>query len=294
MGRYIYFYFVAFPDRIVKIAPFFWRKMYSHGTMKGNIMEKNVLLTIEYDGANFHGWQRQPDKLTVQGALEKLLSKLLKTEILLNGTSRTDAGVHAFGQRASFKADVRIPMEKFALVINNTLASKEKGPYALSPIRIVAAEEKPMDFHARFDSKGKKYIYKICNTGQISSFNRNYVYHVTKPLDIDAMKKAAELIVGTHDFKCFEASGSDVRESTVRTIYNLEIMPGDVAGNIELHVSGDGFLYNMVRIITGTLVDVGHGKIAPEDIEEIINSKDRTKAGHTAPPYGLYLAEVYY
>lgn len=257
-------------------------------------MAKNILLTIEYDGSDFHGWQRQPSKPTVQGTIEQLLTKLLKTRVILNGTSRTDAGVHAFGQRASFKADVKIPVEKLALVMNNTLASLEKGPFAISPIRIVAAEEKPMDFHARFDSKGKKYIYKICNTGEISTFSRNYVYHVTKPLDIEAMKKAAGFIVGTHDFKCFEASGSDVRETTVRTIYKLDIVKGTSAGDIELHVSGDGFLYNMVRIITGTLVDVGHGKISPDDIEKILNSKDRTMAGHTAPPYGLYLAEVYY
>lgn len=257
-------------------------------------MEKNVLLTIAYDGSNFHGWQRQPDKPTVQGNLEKLLSKLLKTEVMLNGTSRTDAGVHAMGQRASFKADVRIPMERFARVVNNTLASMEKGPFAISPIRILEAAEMPESFHARFDSKGKKYIYRISNSGFVDVCQRNYVYHVSAPLDVTLMKEACKSIVGTHDFKCFEASGSDVRESTVRTIYSLEIIEGRSEGDLEIHVSGDGFLYNMVRIITGTLVDVGHGKIRPEDIPGIIESKDRTTAGHTAPPYGLYLAEVYY
>jgi len=257
-------------------------------------MEKNVLLTIAYDGSDFHGWQRQPDKATVQGTLEKLLSKLLKTEVLLNGTSRTDAGVHAMGQRASFKADVRIPMERFARVINNTLASMEKGPFAISPIRILEAVEMPDEFHARFDSKGKKYIYRISNNGFVNVCERNYVYHVDAPLDVNLMREAAALITGTHDFKCFEASGSDIRENTVRTIYSLEILEGQNSGDLEIHVSGDGFLYNMVRIITGTLVDVGHGKIKPSQIPEIIESKDRTTAGHTAPPYGLYLAEVYY
>lgn len=256
-------------------------------------MKKNILLTIAYDGYGFYGWQRQPDRPTIQGTLEKLLSRLMKTEITLNGTSRTDAGVHAMGQRASFTADVRIPVEKLAMVINNALASQEKGPFAISPVRIVEAEEKPLDFHARFDSKGKKYIYRI-TTGEKDVFRRNYVYHVESPLDTDAMKAAAEHIAGTHDFKCFEASGSDVRESTVRTIYSLDIIPGEKPEDIELHVSGDGFLYNMVRIIAGTLVDVGHGRISPDDIEGIILSRDRAEAGHTAPPYGLYLAEVYY
>lgn len=256
-------------------------------------MKKNILLTIAYDGSGFHGWQRQPDKPTIQGTLEKLLSKLMKTEVVLNGTSRTDAGVHAMGQRASFTADVRIPVEKLAMVINNTLASQEKGPFAISPIRITAAEEMPMEFHARFDSRGKKYIYRIA-TDEISVFRRNYVYHVADPLDLRAMREAASYITGTHDFKCFEASGSDVRESTVRTIYSLDIINDEKSGDIELHVSGDGFLYNMVRIITGTLVDVGRGRITPDSLEDIILSQDRGKAGHTAPPYGLYLAEVYY
>lgn len=257
-------------------------------------MKKNILLTIAYDGSEFHGWQRQPDKPTVQGYLERVLTKLLREEVMLNGTSRTDAGVHALGQRASFEADVRIPIEKLARVINNTLAGMEKGPFAISPVRILKAEEKPESFHARFDCRGKKYIYRICNSEEISVFNRNYVYHVEAPLDITAMRKAAEYITGTHDFKCFQASGSDIRENTVRTIHSLKVIADNTTGNVEIHVEGDGFLYNMVRIITGTLVDVGHGRIAPEELAGIIASGDRTQAGHTAPPYGLYLAEVYY
>ena len=256
-------------------------------------MEKNILLKIAYDGSGFHGWQRQPDRPTVQGTLEKLLSKLMKSDVTLNGTSRTDAGVHALGQCASFRADVRIPVQRLAMVMNNTLASYEKGPFALSPVRILSAEEKPDDFHARFDSRGKKYIYRL-NTGGINVFRRNYVYHVAEPLDLEAMRIAAEYITGTHDFKCFEASGSDIRENTVRTVHSLEILEDDISGDIQIHVSGDGFLYNMVRIITGNLVDVGRGRITPDSLEDIILSQDRGKAGHTAPPYGLYLAEVYY
>ena len=267
-------------------------------------MEKNILLTIAYDGSRFFGWQRQPDRPTVQGHLEKVLSSLFKKEILLNGTSRTDAGVHAYGQRASFKADVSIPVDRLAQVVNNALSGHEKGHFAISPVRIVAAEEKLADFHARFDCKGKKYIYKIKNSQDVDIFQRNFVYHVDKPLDMDGMKRAAAHLVGTHDFKSFEASGGTPRETTVRTIYGLDIeettprgsAPDDCAfaQNLELHVTGDGFLYNMVRIITGTLLDVGLGKLAADDVKEILAGVDRAGAGHTAPPYGLYLAEVYY
>ena len=256
-------------------------------------MKKNILLTIAYDGTDFHGWQRQPDKRTVQGHLESVLSGLLETEIVLNGTSRTDAGVHALGQRASLRADISIPIEKLAFVVNNALCSREKGSLALSPIRIVSAAEKPADFHARFDARGKTYIYKIKNTQKIDIFSRNYVYHVDKPLDTEAMKRAAKALTGTHDFKSFEASGGSERETTVRTIFALDVMT-DGEGNIELHVTGDGFLYNMVRIITGTLVDIGLGKLDADAAADILKQKDRAAAGHTAPPYGLYLAEVYY
>lgn len=256
-------------------------------------MKKNILLTIAYDGSQFHGWQRQPDKITVQGHLENVLSGLFKREIIINGTSRTDAGVHAYGQRASFKSDVNIPMERMARVINNALCGREKGSLAISPVRIVAVEEKPDDFHARFDSKGKKYIYKIKNTDDVDVFRRNYLYHVKETLDMDNMRRAAEIIEGTHDFKCFEASGGTPRETTVRTIYSLEVK--DCGEDmVEIHVSGDGFLYNMVRIITGTLVDIGRGKLDWKDTADIISSGERSRAGHTAPPYGLYLSEVYY
>lgn len=263
------------------------------------------MLTIAYDGAGFSGWQRQPDKPTVQGHLEKTLSGLFKKEIVLNGCSRTDAGVHALGACASFKADIGLPVEKIPMVVNNALCGREKGPFAIAPVRILDAKEMPEDFHARFDCKGKKYIYKISNTKTIDVFARNYVYHVGETLDIEAMKKAAEYLKGTHDFKSFESSGGNPRETTVRTIFDAEVSvkkaitedatgQSFMAGDIEIAVSGDGFLYNMVRIITGTLVDIGRGKIAPEDMEIIIEAADRTKAGHTAPPYGLYLAEVYY
>lgn len=255
-------------------------------------MEKNILLTIAYDGSGFFGWQRQPDMPTVQGHLEKTLSGLFKKEIVLNGCSRTDAGVHALGAKASFKMDTGIPVEKIPMVVNNALCGKEKGPFAIAPVRILKAEEKALDFHARFDCKGKRYIYRIDNSGRVDIFDRNYVYHVEKPLDIKAMQTAAEAIKGCHDFKSFESTGGNPRETTVRTIFDIQVKKeNDV---IEISVTGDGFLYNMVRIIAGTLVDIGHGKINAEDMTAIIDAKDRTRAGHTAPPYGLYLAEVYY
>ena len=255
---------------------------------------KNILLTIAYDGARFHGWQRQPGEVTVQGYLEQTFSRLFDRRIVLNGTSRTDAGVHALGQRASFRADIRIPEDRLAMVMNNALCGQEKGPFALSPVRILEAKEMPADFHARFDCTGKKYIYRISTAKEPDVFLRNYVYHVRQELDTDAMEEGARALIGTHDFKSFESSGGNPRETTVRTITDARIMKEGPAGEIRLAVSGDGFLYNMVRIITGTLVEIGQGKRRPEEMKHIIDAKDRREAGHTAPPYGLYLAEVYY
>ena len=270
-----------------------------------------MLLTIAYDGSTFHGWQKQPEERTVQGYLEQTMTRLFDRQILLSGTSRTDAGVHAYGQRASFKADLGIPVEKIALVVNNALCAREgsesgRGGFAKSPVRILKAEEVPPDFHARFNSKGKKYIYRICagrtEDGELDLslvFRRNYVYHVDDMLDVDAMNEAAKAFEGEHDFKSFEASGGNPRETTVRRMFEaavIETANGEAGGlqNIEFSIKGEGFLYNMVRIMTGTLVEVGQGKRRPEEIKEIIEAADRQKAGHTAPPGGLYLAEVYY
>ena len=157
---------------------------------------KNILLTIAYDGSRFHGWQRQPEDVTVQGYLEQTFSRLFDRQILLNGTSRTDAGVHALGQRASFKADISIPTERLARVMNNALCGREDGAFALAPVRILEAKEMPEDFHARFDSRGKKYIYRISTSEQPDVFRRNYVYFPMQrglqgPWDIEAMRQAA-------------------------------------------------------------------------------------------------------
>ena len=255
-------------------------------------MERNVLLTIEYDGSGFHGWQRQPEVRTVQGELERVLTRVCGVPIDINGTSRTDAGVHALGQRASFKGDFGIPTDRLMLAANNLLAGGMNSQRGVGDVRIIAAEEVPDDFHARFSSRGKLYRYVIRNCPDLDVFQRNYCYQVRKPLDIEAMTKAAAYIEGTHDFKCFQAAGGQEKETTVRTIHSLNIRRQ--SENVIIEVSGDGFLYNMVRIIVGTLTEVGLGKKRPEDVRNIIESRDRQKAGHTAPAEGLYLVEIYY
>ncbi len=252
---------------------------------------KNILLKIEYDGTDFHGWQKQPGRRTVQGELEKVLGMVCNTEISLNGTSRTDAGVHALGQQASFKAYFGIPVDRIMLAANNLLVGG-RNSLTVGDVRIKEVTEMPPDFHARYDAKGKTYRYKILNQEELSIFSRNYCYQVRQPLNDDAMRKAAAHMVGTHDFRCFQAAGSEERATTIRTIKRIDIArDGDL---LQIEVTGDGFLYNMVRIITGTLVEAGLGKRDPEKIPYVLDSLDRGRAGHTAPPQGLYLARVYY
>lgn len=256
-------------------------------------MERNILLTIEYDGTNFSGWQRQPGVRTVQGELEQVLSKVCGGEVRLNGTSRTDAGVHALGQRASFKGEFGIPTDRIMLAANNLLCGGMNARGRCSDVRLSEVREMPEDFHARFDAKGKKYRYIIRNNAEMDVFRRNYCYQVKPPLDLAAMREAAALIAGTHDFACFQSAGGNPRETTVRTVYSLEVLKGQ-DDDIVIEITGDGFLYNMVRIIAGTLVEAGQGKIRPQEISAIIESKERQRAGHTAPPEGLYLVEIYY
>ena len=253
-------------------------------------MEKNILLTVEYDGTGFCGWQEQPARRSVQGEIEAALSVVCGEDVKIYGASRTDAGVHAYGQRASFKGDFGIPAERIPFAVNNVLNGGKNSIGKISDVRVVEAVEKPFDFHARFDAKGKKYIYKV-SSGAPELFRRNYVYHVGKELDIDAMRDAASLIKGTRDFKCFQSAGGEEKKTTVRTIFDAKI---NIGRDIQIEITGDAFLYNMVRIIAGTLVEVGYGKTHPAALPSIMESKDRQNAGHTAPPQGLYLAEVYY
>ncbi|MDO4552608.1 MAG: tRNA pseudouridine(38-40) synthase TruA [Bacillota bacterium] len=256
---------------------------------------RNLLLTIEYDGSGFSGWQRQPGKRTVQGELERVLSVLCGGPVELAGTSRTDAGVHALAQRAAFSGEYGIPTERIGEAANRLLTGG--GPGSVGDVRILHVEEVPEEFHPRFGAAGKKYIYKIRNAPAPDVFLRNYCYQVSRPLDAERMRRGALLLEGTHDFRSFMAAGGTPRENTVRTLYRVRVEESPLpegGAELSLEVRGDGFLYNMVRILTGTLVEVGLGKREPEELPEILKALDRGQAGHTAPPQGLYLAEVYF
>ena len=258
---------------------------------------RNILLKIEYDGTEFSGWQRQPQPgiRTVQGELEAVLSRICGRPVTIEGTGRTDAGVHALGQCATFSGEFGIPVDRIAKAANDILADSR---FKSGPVRIISAREVEEGFHARFSARGKTYVYRIFNGQDMPVFLRNTRYAVAKPLDLDLMKKAAQAIEGTHDFACFMAAGGNPQETTVRTVFGVRLASEEAAGgngqDISISVTGDGFLYNMVRIITGTLVDVGLGRIRPEEIPGIIESCDRKRAGHTAPPQGLFMAEVYF
>ncbi len=244
-------------------------------------MDRNLLLTVEYDGTDFHGWQRQPGLRTVQGELERVLSVLCGGRAEAEGTSRTDAGVHALDQKVTLRGNFGIPAERLPFAANNLLERD---------VRIIRAEEKPAGFHARFDCTGKTYIYIL--SGERSVFAGRYKWQLKELPDISLMKEAAGYIPGTRDFACFRASGDRNTESTVRTVSSLEVE--EKGRDIRISITGDGFLYNMVRIITGTLVEAGYGRRSPASLREVIDSGDRAAAGPTAPPQGLYLAKVYY
>lgn len=244
---------------------------------------RNIKLTIEYDGKEFNGWQKQPNKLNIQGTIEQAIKTITGEDVDLQASGRTDAGVHALGQVANFKTNSNIPIEKMSIAINCNLKKS---------IRIVKAEEVEERFHSRLSCKRKTYRYIINNSEIPSAIYRNLETHIPYKLDIEKMKQAVKYFEGEHDFKAFKASGTSSK-SSIRTIYKAEVlkMPNN---RIYIELTGNGFLYNMVRIIAGTLVDVGTGEIKPEDIEKIIESKDRTNAGKTLPPQGLYLVCVNY
>lgn len=243
---------------------------------------RNIKLLIEYDGSNYGGWQKQKNNRTIQEEIEKALREITNQEINLIGSSRTDAGVHAKGMVANFMVDSRIPEDRFREAINTKLPDD---------IAILKSEEVPSDFHARYCSKGKTYSYTIINRYEKVALRNKYVYHVKDELNISNMKEACNYFIGKHDFKAFKTVGSSVKTST-RTITDLHI---EVTGDeIKVLITADGFLYNMVRIIVGTLIEVGRGKILPKDIQGIIESKERKYAGPCVPPNGLVLEKVYY
>ena len=244
----------------------------------------NIKILIEYDGTGYHGWQRQKNALSIQEVLEDAISSITRETIKIIGAGRTDAKVHAIGQVANFRSNTKIPIEKLPYAINSRLPND----IAVKDAKIV-----PEDFHAQFSAKSKIYIYRIYNAPFPSPLLRNYTYFFPLALNISAILKALPFFIGTHDFAAFMASGSDVK-STVRKIERLEIHKRQNMDLLEFKIQANGFLYNMVRIIVGTLVEVGLGKIEPEEIKSIIKSKRRENAGRTLPPQGLCLREVIY
>ena len=244
---------------------------------------RNIKIVIEYDGKNYAGWQNQPNKTSIQSEIERAIKEVTGEDIDVTASGRTDAGVHALGQVANFHTDTKIDINKIPYALNAKL-----------PRSIVVKNAEDVDdrFHARYNCKGKTYRYIINNNEFPSALNRFREFHISQKLDIDEMKKALEFFKGMHDFKGFKSSGGSEKKTTVRTITKAKLKEKNRI--IEVELSGDGFLYNMVRIIVGTIVDVGLGKIKADDIPDIIESKDRTRAGKTLPPQGLYLAEVKY
>ena len=243
---------------------------------------RNIKLTIEYDGKDFNGWQKQPNKLNIQGEIERAIEEVTGEKVELIGSGRTDAGVHALGQVANFKIEKNISIEKIPYALNSKLKKS---------IRIKDAEEVDERFHSRYTCKKKTYMYVINDSLQGSAIYRNLEYHIDSKLDEDKMNEAAKFFLGEHDFKSFKASGTSSK-SSVRVIY--EASAERKGERVYIKLTGNGFLYNMVRIIAGTLVDVGICKIEPEYIKEIIEAKDRLKAGRTLPSQGLYLVKVEY
>ena len=241
-----------------------------------------IALVIEYDGTNYCGWQIQKNGVSVQQKLEEALFATLGTKTAVHGSGRTDAGVHALGQVAHFDAQTDIPADKFFYVLIDVLPDD---------IRIMRSYEAAEDFHARFCAKGKHYRYVIRNARAKGARSRLYSMFVPVPLDLERMKQAAQYMEGTHDFSAFCAAGTDIK-GTVRTVNEVRLCrDGEY---IYIDVKGSGFLYNMVRIMAGTLIAVGKGKMEPGEVKEAIDKKDRTLAGATAQAQGLFLVEVYY
>jgi len=243
---------------------------------------RRIHLIVEYDGTNYAGWQRQINAIAVQQVLEEAISKLTREHIVITGSSRTDAGVHALGQNVHFDTESRIPGDKFAFALNTMLPRD---------IRIRMSEDISPDFHARFSTKGKRYRYQMYDAPHAGALNRNTHAHVIYPLDEVRMDKAAKSLIGTHDFGAFAASGSIVKD-TVRTIWRADVTRS--GNDITLIVEGNGFLYNMVRIIAGTLIGIGTGKVSPDAFTRAIETGDRLDLGVTAPAHGLTLMEVFY
>ncbi|MCI6017250.1 MAG: tRNA pseudouridine(38-40) synthase TruA [Clostridiales bacterium] len=246
---------------------------------------RNIKLTIEYDGSRYDGWQRlgkNSGQMTIQGKIEEVLKKMTGEDIELDGSGRTDAGVHAYAQVANFHTNTTMKCYEIKHYLNR---------YLPRDIAVFEVEEVDERFHSRLNVKSKKYIYRIAIGEVPSVFDRKYTYYCFDRLDVAAMKKAAVYLIGRHDFKAF-SSIKKTNKSTVREIYDIDIY--NDGREIQITVHGSGFLYNMVRIIAGTLIEVGKGERKPEDMKCILDSRDREQAGVTAPAQGLFLLEVEY
>ena len=243
---------------------------------------RRIKLVVSYDGTAYCGWQLQPNGVTIEEVLNQALSSLLKEDIQVIGASRTDSGVHAMGNVAVFDTESRIPGDKICFALNQRLPDD---------VRIQASEEVPLTFHPRKANCVKTYEYKILNRKIDMPLQRLYSYFCYFNLDLEKMQKAASYLIGEHDFKSFCAVNAQVK-TTVRTIYACSVTKADDI--ITIRVTGNGFLYNMVRIIAGTLIQVGGGQIEPEQIEQILAARDREAAGPTAPAHGLTMMGIEY
>lgn len=245
-------------------------------------MRQKFKLILAYDGTNYHGWQRQQNGVTVQEIVEDAVSRIMGENTAVTGCSRTDAGVHAQKFVCSFFADTTIPAEKLPFVLNTVLPPD---------IRARGCETAPEDFNARFDAVRKTYKYRILNAPFADPFLRNYAWHYPAGLDFGKMRAACDIIRGEKDFRCFMAAGSRVKN----TVRNLDVLGAEKEDSlITVTASANGFLYNMVRIITGTLVYVGNGKLALDELADLVERGDRRLLGITAPPQGLRLYDVEY
>ncbi|HHZ02997.1 MAG TPA: tRNA pseudouridine(38-40) synthase TruA [Tissierellia bacterium] len=245
-------------------------------------MVRNIKLIIAYDGTDYYGWQTQLNRPTIQETIEGAIEVITREKVDLIGSGRTDSGVHALGQVANFKATTKIPEEKIKIALNANLPPD---------IRILESKDVSMDFNSRFDALDKTYMYQIYNDRVGNPFYTRYSYFVPKNLNLKEMEEALKLIVGTHDFKAFMASGSSVK-TTVRTVYEANLIKEN--NLIKIYIRGNGFLYNMVRIIAGTIIDIGKGLKDISCIEKALTEKDRTLLGQTAPAKGLFLMCVNY
>ncbi|KAE9633769.1 MAG: tRNA pseudouridine synthase [Defluviitaleaceae bacterium] len=244
---------------------------------------QNIKLMIAYDGSRYYGWQRLGNTdQTIQGKIENVLSKMLNENIELIGSGRTDGGVHARGQVANFKTHTNVTPQDIIQYCHQ---------YLPSDITVYGAQVVDDHFHARYHAKGKQYIYQIDNGMIHDVFERKYRYHIPQPLDINQMKKASSYLIGEHDFRSFTNLKSK-KKSTVRTISKIDFIQRNTF--LDISFEGNGFLYNMVRIITGTLIEVGLGKMLPEDVKTILDKKERPLAGPNIPPHGLFLQKVIY